>query len=195
MVRSEDYEPIEANGKTWYALKGRDVASLFGQIVRDRQSADADGPPASFYGVYFRPHDFDAQRAANFIKRVLGSVEMPVLENINEILHNEGQQLSLVLKRRSRSRSVRDECLGHYGYTCHGCDQDCSDFGNDLAGIIEVHHLDPIAIGTRETRPTDDCRPLCPTCHRMAHYGRPVNKPRSPDEIRQLRGLPKRGGA
>jgi predicted HNH restriction endonuclease len=66
-----------------------------------------------------------------------------------------------------RSPSHRKAALKHYGCKCYSCG-----FAPASSHLIDIHHLDPIAEGERETK-FEDLIPLCPTCHRQAHSQRP----------------------
>jgi 5-methylcytosine-specific restriction protein A len=57
-----------------------------------------------------------------------------------------------------------------------------------FAGLIEVHHKKPLSMfeQSAKTDPEADCIPLCPNCHRMAHFGLPSGKCRSLDELQEL---------
>ena len=37
-----------------------------------------------------------------------------------------------------------------------------------------VHHLYPLAEGERDVNPITDLRPVCPSCHGMIHWFRPM---------------------
>lgn len=117
-----------------------------------------------------------------------GPASMP--GDVEVSLFKEGELLSRVVTYRSRSASIRQLCLDHYGAKCSGCDfEPAHHLGPDFANLIDVHHLDPIAASVpgRETDPVVDCRPLCPTCHRLAHHGLPRGQCRSVDQLRELR--------
>jgi 5-methylcytosine-specific restriction protein A len=66
---------------------------------------------------------------------------------------------------------VRDD------FTCQACG-----FRLELNGryVIEVHHVDPLSSGERESS-LGDLVSLCPTCHRIAHLR---SLPYSVEEIR-----------
>ena len=66
---------------------------------------------------------------------------------------------------------------------CAVCRTDPRDVYGDAGGIIEVHHLEPLALlsSPRPYDPVSDLVPLCPCCHRAVHTKRPV--PHTPDEL------------
>lgn len=104
-------------------------------------------------------------------------------------LFREGAIMKKVITFRARSGSVREHCLRHYGPQCQACQIDFAKaFGQDFHNLIEVHHLHPVANYLEETEidPVEDCAPLCPNCHRMAHYKTPISRPRTITELRDL---------
>ena len=68
-----------------------------------------------------------------------------------------------------RSFSAREKCIEARGTACTVCGFDSSEtYG--IPGIVEVHHLHPLANGDeRQTDPSKDLVPLCPNCHRAIH--------------------------
>lgn len=108
---------------------------------------------------------------------------------LDTILRREGDKTKRSVNIRSRSGTVRDLCLEAHKAICVVCDLDFgAKFGPQFAGLVDVHHLDPLAQADecRLTDPVKDCRPLCPNCHRMAHYGLPPKKCRSIDELKDI---------
>lgn len=68
-----------------------------------------------------------------------------------------------------RSPRARAKCLELHGTACFICGYDSMKLYG-IPGIIEVHHLHPLADGTeRETDPQIDLVPLCPNCHALVH--------------------------
>ena len=78
----------------------------------------------------------------------------------------EGAERDVKQSLRERSPAARAECLEHWGSTCVVCQLD--------APWNHVHHLYPIAEGAREVNPITDLRPVCPSCHGMIHWFRPM---------------------
>lgn len=102
----------------------------------------------------------------------------------------EGQASRRTIMRRERHASVRTFCLETHGTACTACSFDPrAEFGEQFTGLIEIHHLDPIAASDpgRETDPSTDCVPLCPVCHRLAHLGMRAGTCRTIDEVKALR--------
>ena len=101
----------------------------------------------------------------------------------------EGQLMARAASVRGRNGSIRDHCLDHHKSVCKVCDFDpANKFGIEFLGMIDVHHLDPLASsdGERATDPIVDCVPLCPTCHRLAHHGMKPGTCRTIEEIKKL---------
>lgn len=110
-------------------------------------------------------------------------------EDLDRALFAEGRAAERKVTIRERNASVREHCLAAHGAVCAACGFDpvCK-LGADFAGLMDVHHLHPVANGgERTTDPATDCRPLCPTCHRLAHHGMPHGQCRSIDVLKRLR--------
>ncbi len=82
----------------------------------------------------------------------------------------EGYKKDHVLSIGSRNKSLVKQRKEKDKYTCQACG--LSIHIGDKA-VIECHHIDPIALGERETT-IDDLISLCPTCHRIAHMREPI---------------------
>jgi Rad3-related DNA helicase len=89
----------------------------------------------------------------------------------------EGGRKELTLSQAERTPAIRRAALKHYGSKCYACD-----FEPPHSSIIDIHHLDPIAEGERQTT-IEDLIPLCANCHRRAHTRQP------PIPIEELRSL------
>ena len=75
----------------------------------------------------------------------------------------EGAKTTYELTKSERSPSVRREALKFYEPKCYCCEREPK-----IPSMIEIHHLDPIAEGERETK-VEDVIPLCRNCHNGAH--------------------------
>ncbi len=98
----------------------------------------------------------------------------------------EGASVTLEIDRYERDRLGRAACISHYGCKCHACGITLSNIYGPVAdGLIEVHHLTPIASikCQYELDPIRDLRPICPNCHAVAHLRSP---PFSLEEIRTM---------
>ena len=98
----------------------------------------------------------------------------------------EGAVHEAVVLRRERSPRNRLLCLRLHGERCLCCSLTPGRVYGNAGGIIEVHHLEPLAILSepRPYNPATDLVPLCPNCHRAVHSRRPI--PLSLDELRDL---------
>lgn len=88
----------------------------------------------------------------------------------------EGAILQSVVKRRERNPRNRLLCIRIHGERCFACGTEPRMTYGDAGSIIEVHHLEPVAL-LLEPRPYDprtDLVPLCPNCHRTVHTKRPI---------------------
>ncbi|GGE92655.1 HNH endonuclease [Massilia psychrophila] len=88
----------------------------------------------------------------------------------------EGAVLQSVVIRRERNPRNRLLCIRIHGEKCFACGAEPRMTYGDAGSIIEVHHLEPVAL-LMEPRPYDprtDLVPLCPNCHRAVHTRRPV---------------------
>lgn len=82
----------------------------------------------------------------------------------------EGYKRDRVLYIADRDRDLANRRKEMDAYTCQACGFKLS---VDDRFVIECHHLDPIAMGQRETT-LNDLVSLCPTCHRIAHMRDPI---------------------
>jgi hypothetical protein len=89
-----------------------------------------------------------------------------------------------------RSAKLREAAIKIHGRDCCVCGFNFNEkFGEKLArGYIEVHHLNSIATGVRQTDPQTDLAPLCGNCHRMADRLASLQSspPRSIAELKKL---------
>ncbi|MEI4488851.1 HNH endonuclease [Frigidibacter sp. MR17.14] len=114
-----------------------------------------------------------------------------VVEDATEADHPavEGALSRATVNRRERNPRNRLLCLRIHGLKCRICGTDPKVVYGSAGGIIEVHHLEPVAM-LHEPRPYDpevDLVPLCPNCHRAVHTRRPW--PYSPEELMLMMGI------
>lgn len=112
-------------------------------------------------------------------------VENPADSNDPEV---EGGLSRAVVARRERNPRNRLLCLRIHGYACKVCGVDPREKYGEAGRIIEVHHLEPVALleKPRPYSPETDLIPLCPSCHRAVHTRRPW--PLTPEELSNLIG-------
>ena len=81
----------------------------------------------------------------------------------------EGESIDKHVTAYKRDARLRKECLEKKGHVCSICGFDpVTKYGKGFENIIEVHHVNPLACGIRETT-LDDLIPVCPNCHRALH--------------------------
>ena len=80
---------------------------------------------------------------------------------------DEGAKKTYELTKFERDPSLRREALKFYEFKCYCCDK-----RPKIQSMIEIHHLNPIAQGERETK-VEDVLPLCRNCHSAAHSEEP----------------------
>lgn len=81
----------------------------------------------------------------------------------------EGALIDRHIWVHKRDSQLRENCLKEKGRICCVCSCDLAQlYGKGFENLIEVHHKNPIASGTRETT-LEDVVPVCPNCHRALH--------------------------
>lgn len=145
---------------------------------------------------WLRNHDAEPNALArlNFMGEDLRSRTRPRKRSIQELLRerliNEGQVEERLVRSRYRDVTVREECIRAHSCICEVCKIEFGRiFGAEFSGLIEVHHKTPIANGDSDgvlINPVEDCVPLCPNCHSMAHFGMPAGKCRSIPELKTI---------
>jgi len=98
----------------------------------------------------------------------------------------EGGIKPAVISRRERNPRNRLLCIRLHGEKCKACGLEPRNRYGEAGGIIEVHHLEPLATleTSRPYDPATELVPLCPDCHRAVHTRQPV-----PWSIEELQGL------
>jgi len=89
-------------------------------------------------------------------------------EIVGGIASEEGRriwalQLNIERDRGKGNEAKRLSAARHGRPTCEACG-----FGHDDVGMLDEHHLNPLASGIRQTL-AEHLIILCPTCHRRAH--------------------------
>jgi 5-methylcytosine-specific restriction protein A len=111
----------------------------------------------------------------------------PIDENPDSTIGEyEGQLLVTQVRRRERNPRNRLLCLRLHNYRCVACGVDPLTRYRTVGQILEVHHLQPLALADEPRRysPATDLVPLCPNCHRAIHTRRPV--PWSLEELKSM---------
>jgi len=103
-------------------------------------------------------------------------------------LNEEGRIIYRIQCMRERSEGNRLKVFAARGYTCEVCGFNVrSVYGAEFKDTTHVHHLKPMALGTRRAQSLDEFAVLCSPCHTAAHMGpgRKLN-PWSPQELREI---------
>jgi predicted HNH restriction endonuclease len=100
------------------------------------------------------------------------TVEGAEPETRMEQVAEEGEEYFEEVKKRTRNRLLASCRLELDELTCQGCGfSPPRELGGGLplkGTVVEVHHVNPVADGERETM-LQDLVTLCPTCHRLLH--------------------------
>lgn len=138
----------------------------------------------------------DNEQKKVFAQTSWNGLSQPVATWTNDIIMNdalnlpkisaiEGEAIDRQVTVYKRDARLRDECLKEKGHVCRICGFDpATKYGKGFENIIEVHHVNPVACGTRETT-LDDLIPVCPNCHRALH-SKGNGDVYTPNEIEQL---------
>lgn len=108
--------------------------------------------------------------------------------DIDEQANFDGAISLSVVQRRERNPRNRLLCIRTHGEFCAVCGLVPKVLYGAAGGIIEVHHLEPLAllVEPKLYDPCTDLIPLCPSCHRAIHTKRPV--PFSIEELKAMIG-------
>ena len=89
----------------------------------------------------------------------------------------EGSEVYRKSRRYERNPLARQQCIDHYGAICAACGLDFElRYGSVAKGLIQVHHLKPLAaLGGQRivVDPIQDLRPVCANCHLVIHRREP----------------------
>jgi predicted HNH restriction endonuclease len=174
----EGYHADGGQAKQWLYNKG------FTNILKLPDSNWKEGVIQSFLSWCNRVEAFDIAgkferdqaQASRFEllvhKSLLPIDKRPSVRAIeNERLYHEGFRQQIFTEISKRNSSLIQKAKAVYGTTCEVCGFDFEKtYGTHGEGFIEMHHLYPIASGTRSTK-LEDVRPVCANCHRMLHRG------------------------
>lgn len=99
----------------------------------------------------------------------------------------EGRSYYRKHKVYERDSKLRRAVLKKYGTACVCCGYNFDkNFGVEFKGFVEVHHLQPVSQGLRNST-VDDFAVLCSNCHTAAHYKTKI--PRPINELKQRLGI------
>lgn len=116
------------------------------------------------------------------------SLSEPIFpDEIDSSVIKEGAVKTVNVSVRERNPAARQKCIEYYGTNCTICGIDLGEiYGEELAGRIHVHHLNPISEydEEHEVNPIEDLRPVCPNCHMVIHCRQ--DKPYSIEEVKAM---------
>lgn len=104
---------------------------------------------------------------------LLGKVQSEAISNQIKNLkeYNDGARKQIILEIGYRNQALIIKAKETLGVTCEVCTFNFGEtYGSHGKGFIEMHHLDPIALGERRST-IADLKPVCANCHRMLHRG------------------------
>jgi len=87
-----------------------------------------------------------------------------------QVYFKEGEEYLSEVSGRKRDRALVKYRLEADNYKCRNCGFPSSAITDiaDNSVLVEVHHINPIQDGERETK-IEDLVTLCPNCHRLIH--------------------------
>ncbi|MBW7877599.1 MAG: HNH endonuclease, partial [Candidatus Cloacimonetes bacterium] len=74
------------------------------------------------------------------------------------------------VKQYERSEEIKQYILNLANGICECCEQQAPFITDDGKPYLEVHHLQPLALGGPDT--PENTVAICPNCHRELHFGR-----------------------
>jgi hypothetical protein len=106
---------------------------------------------------------------------------------------DEGEIKYRIQQNRERSDGNRLKVLANKGFTCEVCGFNFKKYyGSTFNQSANVHHLNPLALGTRRAKSVDEFAVLCAPCHTAVHMGPGRKlKPWTIDELKTKIGLSK----
>jgi 5-methylcytosine-specific restriction protein A len=119
--------------------------------------------------------------------------EVAASGNLIGLSHNVREGFKHLKKSWSYERSQKLRLMAKriHGSLCKVCNFNFARmYGKNLGeGFIEIHHIVPISMGSKNVNAKRDLIPLCSNCHRMAHRQRPL-----PIPVAKLREIVKKYG-
>jgi len=120
--------------------------------------------------------------------------EVEVERDFKDLVIEEGTETKITSKQRKRSQLLRQEKIKEVKaknkgkISCEVCGFNFSDkYDGHGEGYIEIHHLNPVSLGTTSQsmkEALESVVPLCSNCHRMIHRDR--NKLLFPTELKKI---------
>ena len=189
-VLSWTYSPRKRDGKNDHRAKR--FEQLAGSRTLDirlpRTGAEAGAFLAALFDLVEKRERADDLRMRLDSKRGQAPFRLP-----DEMpSYVEGATQRVVVNKYERDSQVRRACIEHWGQRCSVCSLDFAEqYGPETAGLIHVHHLDPLsnAKSARRVDPVKDLRPVCPNCHAVIHWADP------PYTLEHVRAMLQGGGS
>ena len=121
-------------------------------------------------------------------------ISKQVEKDFKELVIEEGSIELKGIRQRKRSQKLREEKIKEIKeknkgkISCVVCDFDFSDkYDGHGEGYIEIHHLEPVSLGSTSQNMKDALKkvvPLCSNCHRMVH--RDKDNLLTPEALRKI---------
>lgn len=168
----------------WHGKLGQNERSVFNP--RHRETKAQEG--LRYYIDFLREKESNISSSDNTSDVILDTSNEVDDDTIEQA--TEGLRKEITFFRRSRNRSVRNECARRYGYKCYVCGMDFEKvYGDRGHEFIEVHHIKPLASYEGEHEISiDELVALCSNCHSMVHHGKTLL---SVDKLKELYELNK----
>lgn len=175
----------------------RQVASEHAVEIEPAQNLNSWSVVSPEFKIRATVREIESPTSADSIAKTAKTVMVPLMAAMAELIgYEEAEQethgelegtivLTEVL-RRERSPRNRLLCLSIHGRKCIACDLQPDERYGEAGNIIEVHHLEPLALtnSPRRYNPARDLVPLCPSCHRAVHTRKPV--PYTIEELKEF---------
>lgn len=187
----------EARAESQAIARGliQQVARYHSVELSPEQSLDSWTVLGPEFGIKVTVRDVEDPARADSIAQTARTVMVPMMAAMAELIGYdevgvegdvEGASKEATILRRERSPRNRLLCLSIHGNRCIACGMLPAEIYGEAGGIIEVHHLEPLALtaSPRVHDPREDLVPLCPCCHRAVHTRRPI--PYTIEELKEL---------
>lgn len=189
---------MQSAGEESFAI-ARGLVQQIARIHKVELSPDQDFELWTVAGPDFRikvtVRDVEEPAKAESMAKTARTVMVPLMAAMAELIGYdevdaegdvEGTSKETTILRRERSPRNRLLCLSIHGDKCAACGVLPAEVYGEAGGIMEVHHLEPLALSAspRTYDPKTDLVPLCPSCHRAVHTRRPV--PYTVEELKEL---------
>ena len=173
-----------SGGNTFHRLTGCPLPKTEGHVPSHQIWSTARSRGGGSYDWIMRPALAEALEELGWVAKSTSQVAGEVPETFPEKTVTKVR-----VNRYERDPAARAACLQVHRTVCRRSGFDfAKQYAAEFDRLIAVHHLDPMALGRRETDPIRDLVPVCFNCHAVMHRRRP--DPYSVNEVRGLLGLP-----